>query len=176
MQTKPAYRIREAIPSDLEEMLQMRGRLQDHFADSDERVLPLSPKSMADARALYTRRIESTAVSCAVAEHTATGTLVGMAIGSIHPPEGPVRSPSGHIDDVWVEPAHRHNGLCRALTRYVTVFFLERGLEQVGLSYLFANEKAARTWTRLGFVPFNVSAYAGTRALLDQLDGPNGGT
>lgn len=61
------------------------------------------------------------------------------------------RADIGHIDDVYVRPAHRRQGVATALLRQLAAAFRERGVEHVALDVDIANEAARTLYDRLGF-------------------------
>jgi ribosomal protein S18 acetylase RimI-like enzyme len=60
----------------------------------------------------------------------------------------------GHVDDLYVRPAHRGQGLAKALLRHVAAAFRERGVAFVALDVDRANEAARALYDGLGFIPY----------------------
>ena len=78
--------------------------------------------------------------------------LVGFVVGTIERPIPIYRIEKfGFIHDLWVEPAHRHRGLARALLADALARFRALGLTQVRLETAHANEQARRLFQAAGF-------------------------
>ncbi|MCC5886250.1 MAG: GNAT family N-acetyltransferase [Gammaproteobacteria bacterium] len=72
----------------------------------------------------------------------------------------------GIIDDVWVEPEYRGQGLSRLIVVELAAFARSHGVESLQLEYSTSNEEAARTWNRMGFRPVGVRAAASASEVL----------
>ena len=74
-----------------------------------------------------------------------------MAVGRIVRHEEFEPAVWGHIDDVWVEPAYRHRGICRALMARLLEFFEQDRVDVLVLDYVVGNIEAESTWKQFGF-------------------------
>jgi GNAT superfamily N-acetyltransferase len=83
--------------------------------------------------------------------------IVGTAVGRLA--VGRDVAKFGSIEDVWVEPAERRRGICRALLQGLTPFFELHGVSELTLGFAYAGS-AAVVWQRLGFQPAVVIANA----------------
>jgi len=81
--------------------------------------------------------------------------VVATAIGRIESGRDVARF--GSIEDVWVEPGYRGQGICRALVVQLTDFFQAQGVQKLTLGFAHGGT-AAGLWQRLGFIPSVVIA------------------
>jgi len=86
----------------------------------------------------------------------AAGFLLGyidsLGDGDIHLREEFRRS--GHISDVFVDPAYRRRGLTRAMLDEAERRFKSKGLAWMDLSFVDANDGAEKTYRAAGFAPY----------------------
>jgi ribosomal protein S18 acetylase RimI-like enzyme len=73
---------------------------------------------------------------------------IGFAIATRSRPD------IGHVDDLYVRPAHRRRGIAAELLRQLVRAFRERGVEHVALDVDVDNEPARRLYERLGFTRY----------------------
>ncbi|WP_019895835.1 GNAT family N-acetyltransferase [Hydrogenovibrio halophilus] len=73
------------------------------------------------------------------------------------------------IDDTWVEPAFRQQGIFGAILCKLISFAEDRGLQDLILEYAASNKEAKATWTRLGFETTGVRAAASTATVKKKL-------
>jgi ribosomal protein S18 acetylase RimI-like enzyme len=73
---------------------------------------------------------------------------IGFAIASRSRPD------IGHVEDLYVRPAHRRRGVAAELLRQLVRAFRERGVEHVALDVDVDNEPARRLYERLGFTRY----------------------
>jgi ribosomal protein S18 acetylase RimI-like enzyme len=91
-----------------------------------------------------------------VAERPAVGPepaqLVGFLVATVET-EIPIYrlTEFGFIQDMWVEPNYRHEGLGRQMVMLAVEKFRDLGLEQVRLDTASANETARALFTACGF-------------------------
>ncbi|MCB2182734.1 MAG: GNAT family N-acetyltransferase [Desulfobulbaceae bacterium] len=69
---------------------------------------------------------------------------------------------SGFIDDMWVEPKFRKNGIFTAILRELVAFAEHRGAQELVLEYSLTNKEAETIWNKMGFKPTGVRAVAFT--------------
>lgn len=93
------------------------------------------------------------------------GTPAGFAIASRSRPD------IGHVDDLYVRPAHRRRGVAAAILRELARAFHERGVEHVSLDVDTANEPARTLYENLGFVRYADRFSVKVSALEDALGG-----
>jgi len=106
---------------------------------------------------------------------SADGEVVGM--GNIHIWDSPnlweeaedLDLKSGFIDDLWVEPACRKQGIMTLILKELIKFAESHEIEELILEYSLSNEEAVTAWERLGFKPTGVRAAAWTRSVREKL-------
>jgi len=88
------------------------------------------------------------------------GQAIGFILGRVS--SAPFQPSSidhiGEIDLCWVEPDYRRMGVGRALVKALEQWFGGQGLRFVDLHYLIGNVEAEESWTRLGYIPYRVTA------------------
>jgi GNAT superfamily N-acetyltransferase len=147
-----AIQVRAARLEDVDKLASMRLALQQHMRAHNPRLLFMSPQAIANLSQQYRLHLENPMRRIIVAEDR-TGTLIGMAMGLIadrhdlEPPRG------GRIEDVWVEPDWRRQGLAKQLMDKVLAFFENNGVSTLVLDYSVGNIDAECTWKALGFEP-----------------------
>lgn len=81
--------------------------------------------------------------------------LRGVAVNP--PPASPIRPlRRGVVEDCWIEPGHRRQGLARRLFDELAGWMASQGISRVELSVVAANEGAVALWRDLGFEPFRL--------------------
>ena len=120
------WAIRPATPADVEALVTMRRRLQNHMVHANPALLPMSAQGRTALPTQYREAIAEATAHVVVVQARGTAALVGMAVGRIVVHEALVPSHLGRIDDVWVEPPYRRQGICRSLVQQLVVFFERR--------------------------------------------------
>ncbi len=148
----PEYSIRPATEADLPELARMRIELRDFLGECDPDVWQISD-SRADALADFYRDVLHTDTARIFVAADTDDSPVGMLMTRVL--ENPNIKPTrfGRIDDAWVEPEHRRQGLMRRLTRAAAEFCQEQEVEHVMLDWAIRNPDSEKCWTRLGFKP-----------------------
>ena len=144
--------IRVAIDSDCESLADMRLRLQQLLEQESPALWRMTEARRAALPEFYAQCIHDRDVRVLVAEVQEEGTqhIVASAVGRIEVGRDVARF--GSIEDVWVEPEYRGQGICRALISELTGFFEARGIEQLSVGFTYGGTAAA-LWQRLGFSP-----------------------
>jgi ribosomal protein S18 acetylase RimI-like enzyme len=148
----------------------MRLRLDEHMARTNPRLLPLSTRGRDALPDRYRQELADGSSCVLVAERRSTEVLVGMAFGRAAVREDLVASHIGRIDDVWVEPSFRRQGICRGLLKQLLVFFEQKGVQILDLYYTVSNAEAEYAWHDLGFRPVLTVASAKVRDIIRQLE------
>jgi ribosomal protein S18 acetylase RimI-like enzyme len=91
------------------------------------------------------------------------GAPAGFAIASRSRPD------IGHVDDLFVRPAHRRRGVAAAILRELARAFRERGVEHVALDVDAGNETARTLYESFGFTRYADRFFAEVGALEDAL-------
>lgn len=144
--------IRQGTAEDLPELLRLyrdyhQGLLEVGMNyDLNEETLPR----------VMENRLRSRLILTAVAENGA-GELCGFVFCSILrlAPEYVCRGESsvGYLNDLYVAPAARHQGLARKLTQYAENWLKEQGVSIMELQVLGKNAKAREFWEKQGMEP-----------------------
>jgi ribosomal protein S18 acetylase RimI-like enzyme len=152
-------RIRPARESDLPELARMRRALAAHLAACDPELWELAPEQLAGMADFYVDALKQDNTRILVAEARA-GKPVGMIMVRVL--NNPSLKPSrfGRIDDAWVEPDFRRQGVMRCLIHTALEFIESRGAAHVMLDYSIKNIISTQAWQRLGFRPALVIAQA----------------
>lgn len=144
--------IRQGVAEDLPELLRLyrdyhQGLLEVGMNyDLNEETLPR----------VMENRLRSRLILTAVAENGA-GELCGFVFCSILrlAPEYVCRGESsvGYLNDLYVAPAARHQGLARKLTQYAENWLKEQDVFIMELQVLGKNAKAREFWEKQGMEP-----------------------
>lgn len=81
---------------------------------------------------------------------------------------------SGFIDDLWVEPGYRKQGIMSLMLNALVDFAERHDIEELILEYSITNKEAAAAWESLGFTPTGVRAAANTEAVRQKLNRAQG--
>ena len=146
------YTIRPAAAEDLPRLLEL---YRDYFRGLLDRGMNYELNEETLPRVLETR-IRSRLILTAVAEDE-TGALLGFVFCSILRlsqeflcrGQGSV----GFLNDLYVVPAARRQGLARRLTAYAEDWLRENGIETLELQVLPGNAEARAYWDRQGMTP-----------------------
>lgn len=86
--------------------------------------------------------------------------IVGFITGSITQ-RPPVILPhrDGLVDNAYVTPRCRKQGIGTRLCRMMLVWFAEQDVEEVRIHYQVSNQDACRFWERFGFRPWTIQAH-----------------
>jgi GNAT superfamily N-acetyltransferase len=152
--------VRTAAVSDIEALTDLA--LEEHLYHATHTATGVSPDQPRET----SRRIAEQAVAASadssrqlVAEHAASGAVVGSLAASVHvlgddqlsrfllPPR------YGYIGLTSVTATHRGAGTGRALVDAALRWFAEERVDSVFLHYVVDNPLSARFWARLGFRP-----------------------
>lgn len=147
-----AFTIRPAAPRDLAELKRMRIALDELLSRCDPRVWRLSDEFAGRLDKFYADIIAKDANRIYVACDEADRPVGMLMVRILDSPNINVRR-FGRIDDAWVEPAFRRQGMMHALTRAACRFLKERGVGMVMLDWANNNPPSGECWQELGFEP-----------------------
>lgn len=140
--------IRPATDSDLDAVASMwRSFMKDQ--QRYLRSVRLTKANVADTRAHLARLVPHGQVLVAEVD----GAIAGYAVVVVNLPPLDTYFASATISDVWVEPAHRGQGVGRALMRAAVATIRDTGLHAVSLSVAAGNDAARALYRSLGFRP-----------------------
>jgi ribosomal protein S18 acetylase RimI-like enzyme len=154
------YLIRPAMEHEVDALARMRLALQAHMMKSNPNLFDLSRKKVSALTDNYLNELKKDTSRVLVVCDTDTDRIIGMGMGRIFAHDEYIPDQSGRIDDIWIDPEHRRNGLCTALIRDIVSFFESRAIQSIWLNWVVGNAEAEATWTSMGFKPniFNSSA------------------
>jgi ribosomal protein S18 acetylase RimI-like enzyme len=144
--------IRTAVDGDCETLAELRRRLQQVLEQESPALWQMTDARRAALPEFYAQCIQDVDVQVLVAHVQESGAqrIVATAVGRIEVGRDVARF--GSIEDVWVEPEYRGQGVCRALLSELTAFFEARGVEKLSVGFTYGGTAAA-LWQRLGFSP-----------------------
>jgi len=154
------FLIRGATEKDIDSIVAMRLRLQEHLLASNSNVWQMSAKRIAALPIFYKNMLEDKHCHLVVTEDEESGVILGMGLGRIYEHEEHVPNESGKIDDIWVEPNYRQKGVCKKIVAELVAFFESNGINTMVLNYVTGNLEAEAVWRHLGFHSVLITATA----------------
>lgn len=158
-----AYTIRSAAEADLEALVPMFSAYLGGLGDLGMRYDPC----YAGVADLLFGRVKSRRALLAVAEED--GAILGFLCVSISRMSGEYlcegESVVGHVDDIYVVPAHRGRGIATALADRAEAWLAEAGVGAVQLHVLFENPAGNAFWRKRGMEPMAALCYKKLNAL-----------
>ena len=149
--SETAIAIRPAAPADLKAVGRLGALLVRVHHDFDpERFIAATPQTEQAYGSFLGRQLEEPNIVILVAERG--GEVVGYTFAGV---EGndymSLRGPAGVMYDIVVDPAHREQGVGRALLDATLAALEAKGAPRVVLSTAERNEAAQRLFARAGF-------------------------
>lgn len=175
MPRKPKITITEAEEADIPQVIELLFRLDAHVSGAPREVLRMTTEGETELEKRFRSFINNPYKLLLVARHARAG-IIGMGDIALwkHAEvwETPERTGQWYavIDDVWVEPDFRRQGLTRRMVLELVAFAHRHSVESVQLEYSASNQEAAETWARLGFRPVGIRAEATATEVLNRLD------
>lgn len=164
--------IRKAVAADLPVLVDFLAKLALHVAGAP----PLKLKKNERSRLMGVLRSSlSDPDKLIIVAATTDNSPIGMGYLYISRNQGiweqaeEAEARSGFIDDVWVEPDFRNQGIFSALLRELIQFAESHDVHELILEYAISNKEAEAVWTRLGFRPTGVRAAAFTQTVQQAL-------
>lgn len=148
-----SFHIRHAAVQDIDRLLTMRFSIQRHIESINRHLLALAPDAASSLATSYRQAIESDDACILVGETGSVSGPFAMAMGRVLEQPQLIPSRMGRIDDVWVDPAFRRMGVCRALVKGLVEFFASLSVTQLVLDHIVGAHDAEAMWTRWGFEP-----------------------
>lgn len=152
------YEVRTARVQDVPDLVAMRLKLEAHILKRNPNSWKKSEKNVAGMGDFFRRQIEAANAEVFVIQDRETGKTVGMGMGRKLVHDDFIPAASGRIDDVWIEPEHRRQGLGSKLAAELIRYFESQGVQALTLDYARGNREAAAFWLGLGFEPVAVLA------------------
>ncbi len=157
--------INEARENDIPQVIELLFQLDAHVSGEPRGVLKMTPQGEAELASHFRSYLDNPYKLLVVAR-AGRDKVVGMGDIALwkHAEvwETPQRKEQwyGVIDDVWVEPEYRRQGLSRRMVVELAAFAHSHGVESLRLEYSASNEEAGRAWKRMGFQPIGIRAAA----------------
>jgi len=154
------YTIRTATRGDVTDMVRMRSALENHMQVRNPYLWKHSAKRESAQAELYRKMLENNKILILVIQDAHTKSNIGMGFGMISEHDQYIPGQSGSIEDIWIDPDHRQQGLCRQLVSRLVDFFDSKGIQSLVLRYAQGNHEAEQVWKALGFHPVLSTANA----------------
>ncbi|MDX1572909.1 MAG: GNAT family N-acetyltransferase [Methylophaga sp.] len=162
------FYIRNAVEADLPVLVDFLAKLALHVAGAP----PLKLKKNERSRLMQVLRTSlSDPAKLIIVAATSDDNLIGMGYLYVVKHQGiweqaeETEAKSAFIDDVWVEPDFRNQGIFSALIRELIKFAESHDVHELILEYAVSNKEAEAVWTRLGFKLTGVRAAAFTKTV-----------
>ena len=146
--------VRQAEIEDINSLIEMRKKLQNHMSENNKRLWGISNSFIQNLDAYYRSKIRKPSAKILIAcEKGKPDDIIAMALGKIIVNEDFDPPRSGRIDDVWVEPEHRREGICEIMIKEIVEYFRRNKVYDLVLEYAIYNREAEETWRKMGFHP-----------------------
>lgn len=162
------YVVRPAGASDLDRLTELLLELQDHLEEANPGLWRMKSEARKGLRAQIANRLNAAGSTAVVAEHRDEG-VVGVAFGRVVANHRYDPAVAGNVDQVYVRPDHRRQGIATHLVAEVCRFFVQEGVTDLSLRYVIGNDEAAGFWQALGFAPRIITAGAALEAVQARL-------
>jgi GNAT superfamily N-acetyltransferase len=159
--------IREAKPTDRDELLRMRHALQRHDEDSNSRIWHITEEGKKRLDATVDEMLSDEDGLAVVAEEE--GKPIGFAWGHVAHRTDYTPKTVGFIRLIYLKEGHRRGGTGTRMVREICRYFSEKGVEEANLNYILGNGEAEGFWSGLGFEPVRASANTPLKALEERL-------
>jgi GNAT superfamily N-acetyltransferase len=143
--------------------------LQDHLEASNSELWRMSPEARDQLKPKVAARLDAPNGCVLVAEHVQDG-VVGVIFGRVITSKRYDPPRAGSVDQAVVRADHRRAGVGTLLVAELCRFFADKGVDDLTLRYVIANEEAARFWTALGFSPRITTAGARRQSVRERLN------
>jgi len=162
-----SFSIRRATPRDLSELKRMRIALQDLLAGRDPRVWRLSQELIDTLEEFYSKIMGKDENRVLVAVPPDGKPVAMLVVRMLDNPNMDTR-PFGRIDDAWVDPEWREQGVMTGLTRSAAQFLADHRVSMVMLDWANNNPPSGTCWQKLGFEPLMTMGFASPTDILSR--------
>lgn len=152
------YEIRQAILSDIPELIRMQMALQSDMDNVRTNLLRPDRRNIAGLCDYYRHQIQDEQIRLLVALAAESSKVVGMGAGKIWLHANCLPARSGELIDLWIDPEHRQKSLARRIVAQLLQFFRINGIDFLVVSYVEGNLVGESLWKRLGFEPVLITA------------------
>ena len=161
------YAVRRAEKRDLADLKRMRIALQELLAGRDPRVWRLSEEMTDTLEQFYAAVMEKDENRIFVAA-ASRGRPVAMLMVRILNNANMDPTRFGRIDDAWVDPDWREQGVMSSLTRAAAQFLVDRQVSMVMLDWANNNPPSGTCWQKIGFEPLMTMGFASPHDILSR--------
>jgi RimJ/RimL family protein N-acetyltransferase len=147
------FDVRLAKPEDVDALVRMRLALQAHIHEANPHLFAMSQKARSELASRYRAAMADADARVVVVEIPSERKIVAMGLARIITRDDLHPMTFGRVDNVWVDPDYRRQGLCTRMLRRL-VDFLEGGrIGHLVLDYVVGSVESEATWRSLGFQP-----------------------
>jgi ribosomal protein S18 acetylase RimI-like enzyme len=144
------YEVRAARVQDIPDLVAMRLKLEAHVLERNPVSWEMSAKKIAHMGDYFGREMEHPGSKVLVVQDQESGKVMGMGMGRKFVNDDFIPGVTGRVDDVWIEPEHRRQGLGSRMVSELIRFFESEGIRALTLDYARGNREAAAFWLGLG--------------------------
>lgn len=148
--------VRAADVSDRAELVDMRLLLQKHLEARNQRIWRITELGKQRMELHVDEMLADENSLVPVAE--LGGRLAGFAWGHISNRKDYAPESVASINLAFVRESYRRQGIGSLLVKRLCEFFETRGVDEISLNYVLGNYESEKFWSKLGFVPFRVTA------------------
>lgn len=159
--------IREAKPTDKDELLTMGLALQWHDEASNPRIWKVTEEGKRRIDTTVDEMLSDEEGIAIVAEEN--GKPVGFAWGHVVHRTDYTPKAVGFIRLIYLKEEYRRRGTGTRMVWEICRFFRAKGVEEVNLNYILGNREGEGFWRGLGFEPVRVSANTPLKALEERI-------
>lgn len=144
--------VRRAKVKDIDQLLHLARALNDHHLEFDAQYFALSDVADQNWRTYFRRMIYSPTSLVLVASHA--NQIVAYTVAGVKKRAPIFREPAiATIDDLFVQPDYRQQGVARQLVEHVIAWLkqLHPQIRYLDLQVYQANQTAVQAWQKLGF-------------------------
>jgi len=161
------HTVRRAEKRDLADLKRMRIALQELLAGRDPRVWRLSDEMTDTLEQFYAAVMEKDENRIFVAA-APRGKPVAMLMVRILNNANMDPTRFGRIDDAWVDPDWREQGVMSSLTRAAAQFLADCQVPMVMLDWANNNPPSGTCWQKIGFEPLMTMGFASPTEILSR--------
>lgn len=159
--------IRDAKPSDIDKLVELRLSLQRHVEASNPMIWRITAEGVGLLKQGLEEAMRADQDRMVVA--TTNGEVIGFAHGQISQRTDYQPNVVGTISKIYVQREFRERGVGRRLVESLYQFFRIKNVEEVTLRFVIGNREAEEFWSGLGFKPIINTANAHLKELEERL-------
>jgi len=159
--------LRKAVPSDKQNLVQMRLSLQQHVEKSNDEIWKVTELGIRKLEQDVDQMLSDTEGLVLVAEKN--GDNIGFAYGSVAKRTDYKPNRVGFINMIFIKEHYRRQGIGKKIVHRLCQYFESNNAEHITLRYAVGNRGAQAFWKRLGFRPIIHTANTKLEQLKEQL-------